>query len=202
MILSVGSKSKGQIIKKLTSLLFVVFFLGSLPLRAGTYDYYFHIAPMSNAERTAEVLKQVTFLVASCSFGAGTTAASAVWRTLPVIPAVYDDVVFQRSDIDKLEYAGGLISLMDDILYSGITHFTFVQRAYRRTRENIEDRLTSPSSECQTAFSNLRTLKEFKDHYLERVARGPGENNDSRESGKRPDQVIHHKHHSSKASGR
>lgn len=157
---------------KCLSLGFLVLFVSAS--WAQTYDYFFYVSSLSINDRNKEALKQMAYLTASCAFGAGAVAASAVWRTLPLAPAAADREFHQQRDFEVYDVAGGLVSVMTDILYFGYEHPSLTQGAYRRTRQTIDNKLTGQHSPCQTAYSNLLTIREYNQYYLASQKSGPG----------------------------
>ncbi len=133
----------------------------SLSSGAQVYDYHHYVNSLSVNERNNEALKQMGYLVASCGYGAAASVGSAVWRTLPLGPALVDYTVHQRRDVKIAEVTGAGFGALLDIFYS--EHYpSLFQGAFQRTRETIFNGLTGSHSPCQTAYSNLMTIRDLK----------------------------------------
>lgn len=166
--------------KNLKSFVFLMTLTLSLSAGAQVYDYYHYVNSLSVNERNKEALKQMAYLAGSCGYGALATAGSAVWRTLPVVPAMIDHQVYQRRDFEVADVAGGLVSAMTDAFYYFQPHPSLVEVAFRRTRETIYNGLTGSHSPCQTAYSNLMTIRDLKLQYETAQSVGPAINDDER----------------------
>ncbi len=174
----------------------ILLFFAATSALGQTYDYYFYVSSLSIQDRNKEALKQMGLLSASCTFGAGATAVSAVWRTFPLLPAAVDHEIYGQRDFEVYDVAGGLISVLTDALYFFYDHPSLTQGAYRRTRQTIDNKLTGQHSPCQTAYSNLLTIREYNQHLVATQSKQGAVNDDSR--GNSPKKDLPSKHSAKK----